>query len=150
VSRESEIDKLTEVIRSFERMLVKGALPDMPIIRQLDDGSDDNERFLKDYGCTIAQASERGATSFIVRTNFRNPHVELQRGPFARERSDYFPPPTPQAPKPATLSDEDAADALKVAPDAEPAPDSLVDSLLSHARDMAALRDKQRAKNAGN
>jgi hypothetical protein len=140
VSREKEVEKLAEMLRGFERMLVKGALPEMPVIRQRVDGTDDAERFLADYGCTVEQAGTRGATAFIVRTNFRSPTVEVQHGPFTRTRSDYFPPEPPKAPKPVALSEDD-----------EPAPadDPLTELLLRQACDMARMRDAARAKDAG-
>jgi hypothetical protein len=142
VSLKGDIEKLTETIRGMEKLLVRGTLPDYPVIRQRVNGSHDEERFVRDYGCTIGEARQRGAVAFIVLTNFHSPTVEVSPLPALLVRVD----------RPAVIADDDG---LVIA---EPAPkpvsgqvegDPLVETLLRQARDMARFDEEMQARSAG-
>ena len=140
MSLKSDIEKLAETISRFEKLLVRGSLPDHPVIHERDDGSEDEERFKQDFGCTVAEAESRGVVSFLVRTNFRNPNI----------KTSPLPSRPPLADRPVVIADDDPPQAGEFIPADAPVVihDLLADSLLRQARDMAARSDKERAKEA--
>lgn len=78
--------------------------------------------------------------SFLVRTNFRNPNIE----------TSPLPSRPPLADRPIVIADDDPPQAGELIPVDAPVVihDLLADSLLRQARDMAALSDNERAKDA--
>lgn len=84
MSLKRDIDQLAETIRELQRTLIRGALPEHPVLHERCDGTEDVERFLADYGCTPEQALERGAVMLVVMRHFSSPHSAVDHQPLGR------------------------------------------------------------------
>jgi hypothetical protein len=92
-----DIEQLGETIRELQRMLVRGSLPDYPILHERSDGTEDVERFAVKYGCTPEQALERGAVMLVVMRHFGAPQStvgdeSLRQTLREPHRRDHVPP----------------------------------------------------------
>lgn len=143
MSRARDVDKLVETIRSIERLLIREGLPDQPVLYELDDGSEDIERFKRDYGCTPDEALERGATHIVMRINFNNPANIQPREAYAKPVDpNYVPVRVNDAPKAGEYIAADEPVVIEK--------DPLVAALLSQACDNADSRDEARREYAAN
>jgi hypothetical protein len=122
---------------------VRGTLPDVPRLYQLDDGSEDIGRFVRDYGCTPDEAMDRGASCIAYMRNWNVPgNVQPRDGYVRPVDPNYVPPPT-VTPQPLPAGEDIPAD--------EPVSisDPLVEALVRQARDKAAASDAARSKSTG-
>jgi hypothetical protein len=108
-----DIEQLTETIRELQRALIRGALPEHPVLHERCDGTEDVERFVVDYGCTPEQALERGALMLVVMRHFCVPHSTADDRPLGRtlaepRRGDNVPSDPVTPPLPPTGADRPA------------------------------------------
>lgn len=97
MSLKRDIEQLAETIRELQRMLVRGSLPEYPILHERSDGTEDVERFVVKYGCTPEQALERGAVMLVVMRHFGAPqstvgYESLRQVLTEPHRGDHVPP----------------------------------------------------------
>jgi hypothetical protein len=138
VSVEKDVSDLKLLMRSIEKLVLKGRMPDQPVLYENADGSEDMERFAATYGCTPDEALERGATHIVLRVNFADLVNVTPREVYARPVDPNY------------ISSPPAQPAAEAIPTGEPVTinDPLVDTLVSQARDTAAASDAARAKHA--